>query len=549
MKNVLLIFVFSINYSFSQWVFDNIPEPKLQENGKCVEYYELNVDNYKYIENSNIIDWLNSSRKIFSSEPIKKNHFYLVYKYKNKESIKQGKFSIQLSVATALSSGSLTLTPQSEVVNGEYVSGKLNGVVFVATYDFAINLTYSDGVIANQQINFKQQIINLKDQKIEIYPKIIFSNGRVVESIFNDKDVLSYYVEKGQNSISLKYTNNHISSIAGYYNDKLLECTYFKRSDNNDLVIQGFKNYEVTNILFDTTKIIASYTALNNKLNGEAKIWSKKNNKLNHPMLIINYKDNLIDGEYVSYFDDGRIKEKYTYKDGFLNGKAELYVSKTDNYDFLLPKEEQAGKIKYYDSEISYNNLNVKNAQDLIFLLKVKSKSLIVPVSLIMAHIGKNHDKKFDDKYYDVTQLDYFKYCDLEFKYNEEKKKSCLNNYDISVGENKFMEINPQNCNDCFKVFDKNQNVILSTEIMKEFKMKSDKQAEIEYQNLLKKEIPCKWCDKKIVLKDAYKTDECNCIKNNNEPTRIFLSKFQFYCSRKCASDHEKQICRDNGYR
>ena len=263
----------------------------------------------------------------------------------------------------------------------------------------------------------------------------------------------------------------------------------------------------------------------------------------------MNYKNNILDGEYITFFENGKIKEKYNFKNGYLNGKGEIYVSKIDNYDFILPKEKQKGGVTYNETSISYGDLTITNAKDIVNLFNVKSKSLIVPIALIMAYVGENYDKNYNDSYYDINKTDYFKFCDLEFEYNEERELSLLKNYDVLIGSDKFMECVVQNCNNCFKIFDKNKKVILTPDIMNAYKIKTEKQAEIEFQNLLKTEISCSWCGKKLILKDALYTDVCNCITQNNESSKLYLSGKKYYCSRKCASDGEKQICRDNGFR
>ena len=551
MKSLLLIFVLFVNYSFSQWVFDNIPEPKIKENGKCIVYYEFNE--YEYINNSNIIDWLKSGKKINNTEPLKEGKVYLIEKFRQKESLKHGKFTIQLSKATKLSSGSLTLTPIEIVTSGEYKLGKLNGEINLITQygedvETSINLKYLNNKILDQEIIFHSQTTNLNQKDIIIYPKVIFKNGKVFESTYFVDQNWNYFIEKDKSTIiSLSYTKKHIAS--DFFNEKLLECVYFKRNDDNDLQVHKVHIFDINNILFDTSKILASYNVVDNKLNGTTKIWSKNSNKLSQPIRLMNYKNNLLDGEYITFFEEGKIKEKYNFKNGYLNGKGEIYVSKVDNYDFILPKEVQTGGIKYNETNIGFNNLNIKNAQDIVNLFNVKSKSLIVPVALIMAHIGKNHDKNYNDNYYDINKTDYFKFCDLEFEYNEEKKKSFMKNYDVFIDSDKFMERIVQNCNNCFKIFDKNHKVILSSDIMSDFNIKTEKESEIEYQNLLKTEISCRWCEKKILVKDAIKLDLCNCIDKNNESRSIYLSQLKFYCSRKCASDAEKQICREEGYR
>ena len=261
------------------------------------------------------------------------------------------------------------------------------------------------------------------------------------------------------------------------------------------------------------------------------------------------YSNGELEGLYTTFFENGKIKEKYNFKNGYLNGKGEIYVSKIDNYDFLLPKEKQKVGITYNETSISYGDVIITNAKNVINLFNVKSKSLIVPVAVIMAYVGKNYDKNYNDSYYDINKTDYFKFCDLEFEYNQDTKQSLLKNYDVLIGSDKFMECTVQNCNNCFKIFDKNKKVILSPDIMNAYNIKKEKQDEIEYQNMLTSEISCNWCGKKIILKDALYTDVCNCITQNNKSSQLYLSGKKYYCSRKCASDGEKQICRDNGFR
>ena len=551
MKKLLLFFLCFVNYSYSQWVFDNIPEPKIKENGKCIVYYELK--NHEYFSNSNIIDWLNSGRKISNTEPLKSGQLYLVEKFLQKESIRNDKFTIQLSKATKLSSGSLTLTPIGEVMSGEYDLGKLTGKIKLLTQygnnlETSIELDYLNNKIIDQEIIFNSQIINLKEKDINIYPKVIFKNGKVCESTYFIDGNWNYFIEKDKNTIiSLCYETTHISR--DYFKEKLLECVYYKRDDNNNLNFIKAHIFDLNNILFDTSKILASYNFKNNKLEGVAKIWSKESYNVDKPFRIMNYKNNLLEGEYFIFFKDGKLKEKYYYNNGHLNGPAQIYVSKSDNYDFVFPSKYQLySEVSYYESNIDWTYLNIEDPKDIIKLFNVRSKSLIVPTALIMGYIGKNYNKNYNDNYYDISSIEYFKFCDLEFVYNEEKKQSILKKYDVLIGSDKFMECEVENCNDCFKIFDKNKKLILSPDIMTTYKNKKVKQSEIENQKLLKTEISCNWCNKKLMFKDALYTDLCNCINHNNESNQLF-TKTKYYCSRKCASDGEKQICRENGYR
>jgi antitoxin component YwqK of YwqJK toxin-antitoxin module len=552
MKNLLFVFILTANYSFSQWVFDNVPEPKIKENGKCIVYYEFNK--YEYINNSNIIDWLKSARKITNTEPLKKDKIYLIEKFRQKESLKQGEFSVQLSKATNLSNGSLTLTPIMDVMSGQYNSDKLNGEVNIFT-DYAkdlettIKIIYSNGKIIDQEVAFNKQLISLKQNNITVNPKVIFKNGKVFESTYFVKGNWRYFFEKDKNTIfELNYTDDHIGRE--FFQEKLLECFYYKRDDSNDLEIKKVHIFDIKDRLFDTSNILASYSVVNNKLNGIVKIWNKNGDKTSQPIKIMNYRNNFLDGEYITFFEDGRVKEKYSFKDGYLNGKGEIYVSKIDNYDFILPEIVQNKGLKYHFEAIGIDNLNIKNAFDIINLFHLRTKSLIVPVALIMGHIGKNHNKNYNDSYYDVSGLEYFKFCDLEFEYNKNSESAIMKNYRIYVGNDKFFEREVQNCNNsCFNVFDKSQNIILSSEIMNEYQNKIQKQEDLKKENLLKKEIECNWCNKKIIVKDAIYLEECKCFDRLDKPTTIFLSKMVFFCSRKCASDSERQICRERGYK
>jgi antitoxin component YwqK of YwqJK toxin-antitoxin module len=548
MKKILIFFLFSLNYSFSQWVFDNIPEPKIKENGKCIVYYEMTE--YHYIENSNIIDWYKSGKIIDKSEPLKNNKIYFIEKFRQKDAVKNGEFTLEMAKATKLSSGSLTLTSIGVVMNGAYLMGKLNGEINILTMyakdlETPIKISYSSNNISDQEIKFNSQKIKLGLKELDVLPKIVFRKGRVFESTFYAGETWNYYIEKENNtSIKFTYTENHFARE--YYKEKLLECIYFKRNQNNNLVIDKIQMFDLNNILFDTTKILAFFSIKENQLNGVSKIWKRSDKKLNIPSFVINYKNNLKDGEYVNFYDDGKVREKYNFKDGFLSGKGEIYVSKSDNYDFFMPTNIQSKNIEYYLTNMNYNDAFINKSSDVINLFNIRSNSLIVPVALIMAHIGKNHNNKYNDSYYDITKIDYFKFCDLEFEYNESFKKSNLLRYDIYIGTDKFLERNLKNCEDCFSVFDKDSNVILSKEIMDDYKNKKDKQSEIEYQKMLKKEINCAWCSKKIILENSISTVSCDCIKDG-KPILVGINRM-FYCSRKCSSDASKQRCRELGY-
>lgn len=576
-----LFFIFSINHTFSQWVFDIVPEPKINEDGKCVVYYELS-EKFKYIPGTEIVDWKNSGRKINTNEPIKQHSKYLIETYHKKNGLKKGKYTLSLSIPTTLSSGALTLSHDLYAEVGKYLNDKLNGVKsiylinyknYIESYKFDncyLYLNYQEDIIIDTLIKFPIYPCEIatKDKffrTINLEPFIQLKKGKVIRSLFidNNNNPCYYLGEKNHLNQYLRYTRYPIyyNEFSYFTNDfsysqkekefPSLEFFSIKQGlDYKSKLYEGLYNLYVPQNeinIFDTTFLSATTNFNAGFRNGLCKEWGlDKNGYIDTPWYIFNYNNDLLDGESKEFFKDGKPRVIANFSKGYLEGIAKLYTygNPSEKLSRSVSKwKNKKGGITHISQiyEKSYNNLEESNLSENYVndLALIRQKGGVIDdyngYSLLMTINYKvdsiyNQNKEIWDKG-SVALEDYFVYQNNKIivKYELDKTKPWKTANVIWYNKNgnelySMAKLNKENQN-------KLQIMIL------------------ENQKQNNKIVKCDWCAKNHKYGESKMIDHCNCIdRKNGNLISPQLFKWAMFCSNECRSKYDKDCCIRNGY-
>lgn len=204
-----------------------------------------------------------------------------------------------------------SITPyKNDIIEGYYTAYHLNGNLKVQGWykkgeqHGVWKYYYLDGT--KQAINFFHKS-KLHGNQIyygvngKVFSEEKYKYGEVIKEVIYDNNnnvfqTIDYTIKKGKNVITRKHINNEIQESITFVNG-VRHGEYKKYDFNGNLIIDG--NY------------------LNDKMNG---LWTwYDNGKIN---ATINYLNGEIDGDYITYYQDKRIKSKTLYDFGLEVGKS-----------------------------------------------------------------------------------------------------------------------------------------------------------------------------------------------------------------------------------
>lgn len=509
--SIIIILIISCFNLFAQNKIDR------HGNKKGTWYIYYTIKEKKYYDPKKEIE--NIKESLIETEQIKaeSQDEYYYEKCTYKEGIKNGLFEIFKCIKKPK-------FMKSVVVRGTYVNGKVNGKM--STTNFVIDYTndrISDQIIdtvlsSNEHRNYIAKISYKNNRIDKIYyayntPYLYSKEGNKYKFLYITDDDFIMIRETDSTFNNVKVKNQYI-----YYYSK-----YNKMGDKSiEEIKKQMSNLNTTNIL-DTTNYYPS------------EIKTANNN-------------NILDGIYKSFYIDGKLRESFTFKNGHLEGKAEVYISNKDNYVYNFPKEIiDYNKVRsindiYYEQESTFYDVKT-NPENVMDVIHHKNTSYLIPLVVILKSI-KDHKTEYTTD--DIS--DYFKMTELYYTYDSVSNISSVNDYNIYYNNQPILKRIINAGEKGLQIFDKNGVVLLDNN-------KLEKESIQEYQKnveninkVLESDRSCEWCSKKIKVKEGVFLEVCKCYNEKRMQNESFsISSPKFFCSRKCMADAEKECCSDNG--
>lgn len=575
MRNVCFILFFCSSFtSFWSQKLPVIKPEEIKDKGKNKTYYYLK-DGYKYIPNSKIIDWYASFEKIQMNEEFNPQKMYFVENSKFLNGKKNGEFDISLIV---LSKKETSLGPVywlsegQQIMTGNYLNNQLNGVISTLTFiDFksvtgVLNILYSDGKISNQTIVYPNTIVcensPYYDLKLELKPTVVFENGSVKELVHIEKNELPYKkLFLGDKIRTIRYThdplcfNSFSFKTSSYMKDvmnvnvnKFSIEMYTEKLVSGNLMLDG--NYRLyrprsNDKTFDTLQLVATYTYLDGKRNGLARIWDETKNGLagHSPMIEQSYKNDLLHGESKLFFSDGKIALQANFKNGFLFGEVKSYTNgpnfKVYSLDGIARRSENGeGGI------LMINHINESRKW---------GNELIESVALIKERNGKITEFTdyglFSKAFYVVDSL---KIDNGTFiKYSKVKDYVSVYNNNFEIVKKYYDPKDPSKTVELLYIDEAGKQVYSLTQAVSAI-TESKKALQKEADKINNQIVRCHYCNVEAKLGTTVSNGDCDCYKVNKngvkESTSLYIREVWPFCSRKCLADWEKQMCKRNGY-
>jgi antitoxin component YwqK of YwqJK toxin-antitoxin module len=550
----------NLNAQFKETIGDlkaslDIPVKPIKENGKSKIYYELL--NYKFIPNTQIIDWHSSLRKIENKEAFNPKSTYLIENAKYENGKKNGEFTLtlcQLNVNAAQTG--YYLSDVLDVAKGNYINDQYDGTITIySLIDMKektgyINLEFLKGQIKDQTLKYPEVLTRqVGKTSFSFTPTIVFKNGKVSE-IFSC-DVYPYYKKYVE---SLVYTSQYngkplcfnqfsfISQVNQQYinskslidlnvNNLALEVFMSEINNAGEEQINGsYRLFKANSAFFDTSTLISNFNYLDGKRNGEAIIWDiSKNGKNGDSSLIkLNYKNDLLDGTCYLYYPDGKLAVSAIFDKGFPIGEAISYYNPPNNKVFLLktviPRWVDNGGILMINQIGDWSDVD----QEAINTIREKG--------------GRISDLSGYGKFSSVNyELDSMKTNGKWFKGSVASNDvSWFNNGKLMV----TLYINKEKPTEYtdIKYYDETGKEVYSL-------IKAKEDLKKDYAEKANEKTSCIWCQKEFRFGDRFILDDCTCFsKEDGSEHSVILWSSKFFCSRDCRMKYEQEQCRKNGY-
>jgi antitoxin component YwqK of YwqJK toxin-antitoxin module len=595
MKKIKLLFIALLisNTAFLQKLPEINVKP-IKEKGKAKIYYQLKSE-FAYIPNTKLIDWKMSLQKLEVSERYDPKKQYFVESCKFVDGKKNGEFSISqlLLKETVTKYGNIYYTSEgAEVVSGNYLNDEYNGPLKFLTFtDFEkkegyMVLNYENGNIANQTLKFSEPISVRYDdmfngirEQFSVLPLIVFKNGKVKESFFAQSNKLPWYTRyDGDTIFSIRYTaeplcfnkftfltdKDYSSQSASLSNGtikqgvKLVDLNVnryaieafksVKRNNGNWLIEGQYSLFKPTEKLLDTSVLVSRFNYKNGERNGKAYIWDiNKNGNTHNPYIVLNYKNELLDGKCELFYPDGKVAVSSLFSKGYLEGETVSYYNAPSNKVFKLNNSVNRWVEK--GGILMINQIGKWSDDDVENIKLIREKGGVI-----------------------ADLAGYGEYCKVNYKIDSSynKENNTYNKASVTTGDFKVYNNNSVMVeyivnrsqpwkNDNVIWYDQNGKSVysLNAAIKEVQKGIENKAKEIEERN--NSIVSCEMCGKKIKYGDAriLQEREVRCFHNDGSRVSLDLlprySGMKFldkpYCSEKCKMDAGKECCRISGYR
>jgi len=593
-QQFLLVFTITINLGFAKnnntlfgkELIVSMQNIKEMKNGKCKIYYE--VEEYIFYENTNLIDWKKTLKKIekpIDPDPRKK---YFVEKCKLVNGLKQGSFSISVCDVNSFETSQGTqyyISKNKVAVTGNYSNDEFDGTIKALNFieikgksirervaDY-LTIEYENGKFKDQNIQYP--IVITSANGFEFTPFVTFKDGKLSEILrFDFENNLPFYQKyEGSTSFVMRYTkkpycSNHFSylnkgkvmqnRIFNMLNDDDLNLEVYtsKLDDRNGtyLVNGNYKLFHTRSKLFDTTEInlTATFNFFDGKRNGVATIWyiSKLRESVRYPLVQLTYKNDLLHGKCDMFFSNGKLAVTATFFEGLPIGEAISYANPDKYESYLLIEKVMNKKISYSE----WKQADVHKTIDMIDeIVDIGGSDYKVFCNKIKKHGGEISDL-----------IDYQIYSKINYKIDSIKLENAgwiklsvpAENYSLfnnnkpmvtfqikkTREESWFINI----VEDIF-YFDKNEKIVYSLKKQEKEKAANEEKVKKELQPY--SIVKCSWCKNvEFEYKDGIICNVCRCVDSEGRSTRIDLVP-ALVCSGKCRHEAEEDCCQRNGYK
>jgi antitoxin component YwqK of YwqJK toxin-antitoxin module len=205
-----------------------------------------------------------------------------------------------------------------------------------------------------------------------------------------------------------------------------------------------------------TVQMSGTYSSLKPKIREGEFIWYFQNGRLSENKM---YKNNLISGFAIDYRENGNLRSTSTYLNGKLNG-VKCWWKRNGTLDFTAPYSK--GEYDFSDSATFYSDLLAISLMDTSQEMYTKE------------YIEKNVSTGYFDYYYSANIKEYFyrdskEYRDYEYRFYRNRKLKCkivsdyindYSNYYYKNGNIKSEKIiSNDKLNESFKTYYKNGNI------------------------------------------------------------------------------------------
>ena len=225
-----------------------------------------------------------------------------------------------------------------------FIEGSLSGALYFYT---------PEGKLSSKAVAKNDEIINGTVTSYDVYDNENYQNFH--KDVYENKEItITYYYKNNKLYYSKQNVNNRFI-ITVYKNDKIISRgRYFHRDYvRYDEIIVSIKNdIPVECIVFDTTKL---------SLSKSGKLYDAKAHYKDGSIYMEGKLFELEEGEWKTYYKNGKIKSIITYKNGIRNGLLMFFDENgncTDSINYINGLRDGLCKIKSYgDTEyITYKN-------------------------------------------------------------------------------------------------------------------------------------------------------------------------------------------------
>jgi antitoxin component YwqK of YwqJK toxin-antitoxin module len=524
-----------------------MPEIKVKptkQNGKLKVYYRLKSESF--LPNSKIFDWKNSLEKLEANERFNPQKRYFVETCKLSQGKKNGEFLISEILLKEIKT--TNGTDYTLKVGGGYVQGNYLNDQFQGKIQFINGVQINSNVI---EINYDKN--NITDQIVELECFFDFKPIKVSYSfkqgVVNEINSKEFFYQKIDNSLCLnrKYCGSKFwieyftSNVPDYCSSKFTEQFV------EDKTIDVYEEEWDSKIIFDSKHLVAKIQISKDGIrNGKSEFYDYRNGNLRE---VANFKNGLLDGKCIKYFENGQIEIESVFSEGFI--KLLKYYS--DGVNFNSPELNFEGLSKVQTNSISSITFSRADASIISFKdfsafyyfpVFIGKKDYSTDIKLIKSKGGKiieatEYQLLFELNFLTESNACYIK-DDFSIMYNGKPMITYLLDNQKHVIKDVLWK-------------DEMGKIVytLSKKVEEEnIKLKESKKVEAAINNTI---INCSYCSKKFRYGDAIISgDDCNCFDyKNGEKKKIHVGiaiKDLYFCSRKCDLDHEKDCCRRNGY-
>lgn len=203
---------------------------------------------------------------------------------------------------------------------------------------------------------------NIKEQGT-YYNGLLY--GQVDEFNENGDIILSeYYINNKKNGLSIEFypksfnIPNSVKKSEVLYRDGFPVGKKIIYNINGDIISTiDYSKEKVEQIIYYSykeNKIKRRNYLIDNELNGISKLYY--NNPQNSLKAEYSYKNSMLDGESIEFYENGNIKQISNYKNNLKNGiETYFYPNKNKKYEITYENGQANGPFKYY-----YENGNIQ---------------------------------------------------------------------------------------------------------------------------------------------------------------------------------------------